>query len=377
MTPAGPTDAVSPTADPMLRALELARSVRGRVSPNPPVGAVLVRAGRIVGEGSTRPPGGPHAEIAALRAAGDAARGSTLYVTLEPCSHYGRTPPCTQAIIAAGVEAVVCTIVDPDEQVNGRGVEELRRAGVAVQCGNHEVEAREILVDYIKHRRTGLPYVTAKFAASLDGKIGTRTGDSRWVSGPQTLAWAHEQRARLDAIAVGVNTVLVDDPQLTARPGGQESREHQPLRVVVDSGGRTPASARVLQGIAPTLIATTERSADEWRAEMRRRSAEVAVLPAESGKVDLRALLALLGARGCLNLLVEGGGILLGSFFDAGLVDRVQAIVAPMIIGGASAPVAVAGRGVERMAEAFRLQSVRVDLLGSDLLVQGVVPHEF
>jgi diaminohydroxyphosphoribosylaminopyrimidine deaminase/5-amino-6-(5-phosphoribosylamino)uracil reductase len=362
------------TVAPMERAIELAEAVRGRVSPNPAVGAVLVSAGRVVGEGSTEPPGGPHAEVVALRVAGPAARGATLYVTLEPCSHHGRTPPCTDAILAGGVVRVVYALLDPDSQVNGRGIERLRAAGVAV---DHDPVAQprvtRLLADYVKHRRTGLPYVTAKFAMSLDGKIATRTGDSRWVSGPETLAWVHQERTRLDAIAVGVNTVLVDDPQLTARPGGEEDSARQPLRVVVDSNGRTGEAARVLMGGSRTLIATTDAAGEPWKQQMRSHGAEVAILPAEGGRVDLGSLIALLGNRGCLNVLVEGGGILLGSFFDAGLVDRVQAIVAPLIIGGREAPLAVAGRGVERMADAPRLRDVRVRPLGADTLIEGLL----
>jgi diaminohydroxyphosphoribosylaminopyrimidine deaminase/5-amino-6-(5-phosphoribosylamino)uracil reductase len=360
-------------ADPMLRAIELAATARGWVSPNPAVGAVIVRDGRVVGEGSTQPPGGPHAEAVALRAAGEAAHGATVFVTLEPCCHFGRTPPCTDALIAAGVARVVCAIGDPDAQVNGRGFGRLRDAGVEVKEGSHAEEVEALLAGYLHHRRTGLPLVTAKFAASLDGKIGTRTGDSRWVSGPETLAWAHEERARIDAIAVGINTVLVDNPMLTARPGGSEEGAHQPLRVVVDSRGRTPSSARVLQGPARTLMATTAQAGDAWRLEMEALGAEVAVLPALDAHVDLHALLELLGGRGCLELLVEGGGILLGALFDGRLVNRVQAVVAPMIIGGAQAPVAVGGLGVERMAGAYRLHAPVVRQLGRDVLFEGRV----
>lgn len=355
-------------------ALELARRIQGYVSPNPAVGAVLVRDGRLAGQGVTQPPGGAHAEIIALREAGERARGAGMFVTLEPCSHHGRTPPCVEAILAAGVAWVVCAMEDPDPRVSGSGIASLREHGVRVEVGSHEQEARALLADYIKHRRTGLPLVTAKFAASLDGKIATRTGDSRWVSGPETLAWTHEQRTRLDAIAVGVNTVLVDNPQLTARPGGVEFAGHQPLRVVVDSRGRTPFEARVLQGPGRTLIATTAKANAAWRAAILKGGAEVAVLPGAEGRVDLRALLELLGGRDCLNLLVEGGGILLGACFDAGLVDRVQAIIAPLIIGGAAAPTAVAGLGAARMADALRLQQLRITQLGADLLIEGSVP---
>ena len=371
MTPIRTQDVACEPVDPMARAVELARAIRGHVSPNPPVGAVVYCDGHLAGEGRTQPPGGPHAEVMALRAAGANAQGAMLYVTLEPCSHHGRTPPCTDAIIAAGVSRVICSIRDPDPKVDGAGIERLRDAGIAVEVGSHEGEVRHLLGGYIKHRKTGQPLVTAKFAASLDGKIGTRTGDSRWVSGEDTLAWAHDERTHLDAIAVGINTVLVDDPQLTARPAGGDDSTHQPLRVVVDSTGRTPRTARVLQGRGQTLIATTERSPRPWREEMARLGADVELLPTTSGHVDLQALLRVLGDRGCLELLVEGGGILLGALFDAGLVDRVQAVVAPMIIGGAGAPLAVAGRGVERMADARRLREVTVRRLGVDLLIEG------
>ena len=354
----------------MQRALALARRALGRVSPNPAVGAVVVRNGRMLGEGYYQAPGGPHAEVVALRQAGQEARGSTLYVSLEPCVHYGRTPPCTEAIIAAGVAEVHAAMLDPDPKVSGRGRQALEAAGIPVRLGEGEEEARRLNEAYIKHRTTGLPFVIAKFAASLDGRIAAASGDSRWISGPQTLEWAHAQRTTVDAILVGVNTVLIDDPQLTARPGGAEA-EHQPLRVVADSRGRTPSMACVLQGPGSVLIATTERSDGAWRSTMEAAGAEVLVLPAEGDSVDLEALLRALGERGTLSLLAEGGGVLLGSLFDRGLVDKVQAIIAPLIIGAAEAPAAVAGRGAQRLAEAWRLREVAVESLGEDILVTG------
>jgi diaminohydroxyphosphoribosylaminopyrimidine deaminase/5-amino-6-(5-phosphoribosylamino)uracil reductase len=380
----------------MERALSLARQALGAASPNPAVGAVLVKDGRIVGEGFTQPPGGPHAEVVAIRQAGEAARGAALYVTLEPCCHHGRTPPCTEAILTAGVREVHLSHLDPDPHVNGRGKAELEAAGVSVFVGEGEEEARRINEAYLKHRTTGLPFVIAKFAASLDGKIAATSGDSRWVSGPESRRWAHRQRTVVDAIMVGVRTVLVDDPELTARPEpGEGARQadgepRQPLRVVVDSRGRTPASARVLQGPAGTLVATTDASSEAWRRGMRDASAEVVVLPAcrpagqagraggpaSEGRVDLGELLRHLGSRDILSLLVEGGGELLGSFFDLGLVDKVQAIIAPMIIGGHDAPTAVAGRGARRMADALRLRDVTVERLGEDVLVTGYTGRE-
>jgi len=356
--------------DYMQRALALAGQALGRVSPNPAVGAVLVRDGQVVGEGFTRPPGGPHAEVVALEEAGEAARGSTLYASLEPCCHQGRTPPCTKAIIAAGVAEVHMAILDPDPNVSGRGRQELEAAGIAVWVGECEQEARRLNEAYIKHRTAGLPFVIAKFAASLDGRIAAASGDSRWISGPQSRQWAHEQRATLDAIMVGVNTILVDNPQLTARPGGQES-ELQPLRVVADSHGRTPPSARVLQGPGRALIATSDRSEPSWRQAIEAAGAEVLVLPRDGDSLDLGALLRALAERGVLSLLVEGGGILLGSLFDQGLVDKVQAIIAPLIIGAAEAPAAVAGRGAARLADAWRLREVTVERLGADILIIG------
>jgi diaminohydroxyphosphoribosylaminopyrimidine deaminase/5-amino-6-(5-phosphoribosylamino)uracil reductase len=370
----------------MAHALDLAREQAGRTSPNPAVGAVIVNDGAAVGEGATEPPPGRHAEVVAIDAAGAAARGGTMYVTLEPCSHHGRTPPCADALVEAGIAEVRYAFDDPNPEVSGAGRARLEAAGVRVVTGEGEAEARRINEAYLKHRATGLPFVIAKFAASLDGKIAATSGDSRWVSGPQTLAWSHELRTRIDAIAVGVNTVLIDDPQLTARPEGRIP-ERQPLRVVIDSRGRTPRDAKALgcalrqaqdatlrqaQDPTHTLIATTKASNESWRKEMEAAGAQVAVLPQDAaGRVDLSALLRLLGGADVQTLLIEGGGVLLGSFFDQRLVDKVRAVIAPMIIGGATAPTAVAGQGAARMADALRLRDVSVERLGDDLLVTG------
>ncbi len=372
----------------MARALALAREVEGRTSPNPAVGAVVVKDRRIAGEGRYEGPGSPHAEVAALTAAGESVRDATLYVTLEPCCHQGHTPPCTDAIVGAGVAEVHFSHLDPDAKVSGKGQAQLEEAGIRVVMGEGEAEARRINEAYLKHRTSGLPFVVAKFACSLDGKIAATSGDSRWVSGPETRAWAHRLRTRIDAIAVGVNTVLADDPQLTARPddpdgpstGSGRLDERQPLRVIVDSRGRTPREAKALarsagsgQGCGGrTLIGTTEAAPEAWRRQMAEAGAQVAVLPAdEAGRVSLPPLLELLGKSDVLTLLVEGGGVLLGSFFDQGLVDKVHAVVAPMIIGGQGAPTAVAGRGAARMADALRLREVTVERLGADVLVTG------
>jgi diaminohydroxyphosphoribosylaminopyrimidine deaminase/5-amino-6-(5-phosphoribosylamino)uracil reductase len=355
----------------MRRALDLARDAPECTSPNPTVGAVVVAPdGTRIAEGVTQAPPGPHAEAVALAAAGDRARGAALYVTLEPCNHEGRTPPCTRAIIDAGLAEVHYAVADPDPNVPGGGHAALEAAGVRVVAGEGEDEARRVNEAFFKHRTTGLPFVIAKFAASLDGRIAAASGDSRWVSGLETRAWSHELRTRIDAILVGSDTVIVDDPELTARPGGTPG-ERQPLRVVVDSRGRIPPMARIFSGPGKTLVATSDAAMLSWRASTAAQGAEVISLPIEGGHVDLRLLLVELGRRDILTLLVEGGGVILGGFFDAGLVDKLHAVIAPIIIGAAEAPGAVAGRGAYRMAEALRLREVTVERLGEDILVTG------
>jgi diaminohydroxyphosphoribosylaminopyrimidine deaminase/5-amino-6-(5-phosphoribosylamino)uracil reductase len=355
----------------MQRALELADGVAGATSPNPNVGCVIVRDGVILAEGATQPPPGPHAEAVALETAGDGARGATAYVTLEPCAHHGRTPPCADALIAASVAAVQIAMLDPDGEAAG-GAARLRAAGIEVTVGDGAGQAARQLEGFIKHRTTGRPFVIAKFAATLDGKIAAASGDSRWVAGEEARAWAHAFRTRIDAIMCGVNNVLLDDPQLTARPGG-EAASRQPLRIVADSRGRTPTEARVLGQGGATLIATTEAASAGWCDGVRATGAEVCVLPAgDDGRVDLGALLDLLGKRGVLTLLVEGGGVLHASLFAGGLVDKVHAIIAPKIVGGDAYP-AVAGSGVNRMSDAITLSGVEIERLGDDVAIVGYV----
>jgi diaminohydroxyphosphoribosylaminopyrimidine deaminase/5-amino-6-(5-phosphoribosylamino)uracil reductase len=263
-------------------------------------------------------------------------------------------------------------MVDPNPKVSGAGIEVLRAAGIEVSIGDGATGAARLIEAYAKHCATGLPFVIAKFAATLDGKIAASSGDSRWVAGEEARAWAHNFRTRIDAIMCGVNNVLLDDPQLTARPGGVMA-ERQPLRIVADSGGRTPIDAKVLGPGGKTLIATTDASPPSWRASITAAGAEVCVLPTDAdGHVDVAALLRVLGDRGVLSLLVEGGGVLHGSFFDAGLVDKVHAIIAPKIVGG-SAYTAVAGAGVARMANAVTLRDVEVLRLGADVAFVGYV----
>ncbi len=359
----------------MRRALVLARKALGHVSPNPAVGAVIVKDGQVIGEGYTQPPGGPHAEVVALRQAGEAARGAEIYVTLEPCCHFGRTPPCTRAVIQAGIVRVHAATIDPNPVVAGKGVAELRQAGIEVVLGEREAEAREVNEAFIKHITTGLPFVIAKFAASLDGKLATRTGDSQWVTGPLARRRAHELRHIVDAIMVGANTVIADDPQLTYRRRGDRLHpgDRQPLRIVVDSQGRVPPSARVFDSPGKAMLVTARALAAEKATGFARRGVEVVEIPAQAGWVDLPGLLRLLGERQVTSLLIDGGGILLGSFFDMGLVDKVEAAIAPIIIGGKDAVPAVSGVGVDKIANVFSLERVTVHRAGRDILVSGYV----
>ncbi|MGH2599324.1 MAG: bifunctional diaminohydroxyphosphoribosylaminopyrimidine deaminase/5-amino-6-(5-phosphoribosylamino)uracil reductase RibD, partial [Dehalococcoidia bacterium] len=269
--------------------------------------------------------------------------------------------------------AVHCALRDPDPLVRGSGIARLRAAGIEVTVGDGAEAAAEQLAAFLTHRLTGRPLVTAKFAVSLDGRIATRTGDARWISGGQARAWTLRERSQFDAILVGIGTALADDPQLTARERDGSLCDRQPLRVVLDSNGRLPPAARVLQPGAATLVATTARSTQAWREAIAVGGAGVLSLPEATGGVDLAALLGELGRRQVLSLLVEGGSAVHGSFFDAGLVDRVQAILAPLVIGGREAPGAVGGQGPARLADAWRLRAPKVDRLGEDVMVSGAL----
>lgn len=356
--------------DYMARALELAECARGRTSPNPMVGAVLVRHGEVVGQGFHRRAGQPHAEILALRQAGERARGAILYINLEPCCHYGRTPPCTEALIEAGVSEVHMAMEDPNPLVHGKGRLALEAAGVRTVVGEREAEAGQLNEVFTKYIITGHPFVTAKFAMSLDGKTATSTGESRWITGAAARRHVHELRDVSDAICVGVNTILADDPRLTTRLDRPDVRH--PLRVVLDSRGRAPLTAQVFNPALPgnTSVATTHSMPASHRAALESRGVAVWVLPHDDeGRVALRALLDRLAEREVASLLVEGGGGVLASFVRERLVDKVLAFVAPLIIGGEEAPTPVRGYGVLRLADALRLDRVAVDCIGEDVRV--------
>ncbi|MBM3473569.1 MAG: bifunctional diaminohydroxyphosphoribosylaminopyrimidine deaminase/5-amino-6-(5-phosphoribosylamino)uracil reductase RibD [Armatimonadetes bacterium] len=353
----------------MRAALHLARRGVGRTAPNPPVGAVVVKEGAVIGRGYHRAAGLPHAEVEALAEAGDAATGADLYVTLEPCAHHGRTPPCTEAIIRAGIRRVIYAVADPDPKVAGRGDAQLQEAGVAVERGLLAAEAEDLYEAYYKHRLTGTPLGVLKLACTLDGKVATAAGESRWITGESARKHVHRLRNESDAVLVGVGTVLADDPQLTTRlRGGRDA-----LRVIADSRGRTPPTARAVAGKsrAGCLIAMTNAAPPENLAALRAAGAEVVTLPAREGRVDLAALWRMLGERGLLSVLIEGGPELAAGAMEAGVVDKLLLFVAPSIIGGNEAPPVLGGRSVERLADARRLDIRRVRRFGPDLLIEA------
>jgi diaminohydroxyphosphoribosylaminopyrimidine deaminase/5-amino-6-(5-phosphoribosylamino)uracil reductase len=355
----------------MRAALDAAEPIRGLSGPNPWVGAAIVSEGRLVATGATEPPPGRHAERTALDSAGEAARGATLFCTLEPCAPFEgkRTPACSDGIIEAGVVRVVVAHGDPDVRVGGQGVARLRAAGIDVVVGDGREAALRQLRPYIKHRETGLPYVIAKFAATLDGRIATATGDSRWITGEQARARVHEERARVDAVIAGSGTVLADDPALTARPGGVLG-ERQPLRVILDARGRVSSAARLFHEPGNVVVATTAASDGAWRTELTATGAEVVVLEPGATGINLAQLLQALGRRGILSAWVEGGSTVLGSAFDEDLVDEVWAFIAPKLIGGRGLP-AIGGVGADTMAAATTLREPTTEMLGDDLLVRG------
>jgi len=363
----------------MRRAVELARRGEGRVEPNPMVGAVVIAAGadraaaaeRIVGEGWHAEHGGPHAEVTALAQAGAAARGATLVVTLEPCCHHGKTPPCTDAVIAAGVARVVVGCQDPYPAVAGAGIAALRRAGIAVDVGVGAVEARRLVAPFRTLVERGRPWVVAKWAMSLDGRVATAAGESRWISSADSRRTVHALRGRMDGILVGIGTALADDPLLTARPPGPRT----PLRIVLDGAARLPPEGRLVRTAreTPVLVAVgPDAPADRIR-PLEAAGCEVWRAHATDRAGRLGELLAELGRRRLTNVLVEGGPAVLGGFADVGAIDEVWAFIAPRIIGGAAAPAAVGGRGILALADAAEIDVEEVSRPGGDLFIRGTL----
>lgn len=332
-------------------ALGLAGKAKGMTSPNPCVGAVIVKGGRIVGRGYHRFAGGPHAEIYALRQAGKKAEGATLYVSLEPCSHYGRTPPCVDAIISAGVRRVVAAIKDPNPVNNGKGLRILRRNGVKADAGVLEAEARLLNEDFIKYITRKMPFVAVKAAQSLDGKIATRTGDSKWITGLEARRFAHKLRSEVDAIIVGAGTVLKDDPLLTVRLKGIKVK--QPLRIVLAGNSKIPHKSRIFNSKGGGVI--------------------IARTKEKGGRVDIRAFLKELAKMEITSVLIEGGGETIASAFEAGVVDKVYFFIAPKVIGGRGAVTSVEGEGIEKAGKAIGLKRTSFRKIGDDLLIEGYV----
>jgi diaminohydroxyphosphoribosylaminopyrimidine deaminase/5-amino-6-(5-phosphoribosylamino)uracil reductase len=360
----------------MGRALELAERGAGLTSPNPLVGAVIVADGRAIGAGFHARAGGPHAEIEALAQAGERARGATLYATLEPCNHTGRTPPCVDAVRKAGIRRVVAAMVDPNPRVTGGGSAALRAAGIEVALGCREREAFLLNRVFLTAMHLGRPHVTLKWAATIDGKIADGRGASRWITGAGARAEAHRLRGRADAVMVGIGTALADDPALDVRLESGWPRE--PLRVVLDSQARLPVSSRLIRGSGGrarpgrAVIAVTDAADPERLAALETRGVTVLRCKSHEGRVDIADLLTRLGALDVSGVLVEGGGELAAAFLEAGLVDRVVAFGAPILLGGATAPGPLGGAGLS-LSESLRLRDISVRSVGGDWMVEGDV----
>ena len=354
----------------MRRAIELARNATGRTSPNPLVGAVVVREGRIVAEGWHRKAGTPHAEVHALNMAGELAKGATVYVSLEPCAHYGRTGPCAKALVEAGVSRVVIAMTDPNPKVAGKGIEILKKAGVEVVTGVLEKEAKELNEVFLKWITTGKPFVALKTAMSLDGKIATASGKSQWITNEKSRYEGHRLRDIYDGILVGINTVLQDNPSLTTRL--REYQGKNPVRIVLDSKARLPlASKLATDGAARTIVAVSAKAPADRVEALKKAGLEI--LTAGTDMVDAAELMNQLGAMGITSILVEGGGRVNFSLLEAGLVDRVYAFVAPKLIGGSKALTPVEGTGFDKLSQAVELVDIKTRLLGDDVMITGRV----
>jgi diaminohydroxyphosphoribosylaminopyrimidine deaminase/5-amino-6-(5-phosphoribosylamino)uracil reductase len=365
----------APAAEPthqdetfMRRALELATRGKGRTSPNPVVGCVVVRDGRIVGEGYHERAGEPHAEINAIHAAGGDVEGATIYVSLEPCCHQGRTPPCTEFLIAHKPARIVVALHDPNPKVCGEGIFALRQAGITVDVGVLEGEARRLNEAFFKYITRGMPFVIAKCGMSLDGKIATRTGDSKWITGDASRRMVHELRNEVDAILVGSRTVMMDDPSLTTRLEGRGAKD--PIRVIVDAAEYLDADRRVfkIESGAPTWVAVPDDRTFEGADEVLR-------IPAGKGGLDLALLMKELAAREIVSVLIEGGGTTLAAAFESGIVDKAMFFIAPKIIGGHDAVTAVEGEGAKRLLDAIQLERMTSKPVGEDILIEAYVKN--
>ena len=355
----------------MWSALDLARQGRGKTSPNPMVGAVLVKDGEVLGTGFHEKAGGLHAEIVALQEAGEKARGATLYTNLEPCSHQGRTPPCVDAIIQSGIKKVVVAMTDPNPLVSGAGIRKLREAGIKVRTGILEEKARRLNEVFLKYITTKTPFLVVKMAMTLDGKIASRSGKSRWITGQKARKFVHKLRSTSDGIIIGINTLLKDDPLLNVRLNDEKNRN--PARIIVDSTGRLPLESRIVKTAAEikTILATTELAPVNKLKALESKDVEVIILPSKNGHVDLQEMMRVLGEKEISILMAEGGGTLNYSLLSENLIDKIYFFVAPLLIGGKDAPTSLEGEGVAELVDAWRVENIEMKQLDQDLLIIG------
>lgn len=348
-------------------AMQLALKAKNMTSPNPLVGAVVVRSGLVIAEGYHERAGAPHAEVIALYKAADKARGASLYVTLEPCAHFGRTPPCVDRIVKSGIKKVFIGMIDPNPLNNGKGVKLLKQHGIEVEVGFLQEELRKINEVFIKYITQKIPFVTVKIAESLDGKIATKSGDSKWITSDSSRGYAHRLRKNYDAVMVGVNTVLRDNPKLDAW-----FSKRQPVKVIIDSRLSTPQEANIfLKGKAIIATLSTRPGQETANRKILDQKAKVLEVKEKAGQINLKDLMKKLASLEITNVLVEGGGTLIGALFDEGLVDKVLFFISPKIIGGKEAISSVMGAGISRIDKAIKLKEVKLKRIGEDFLIEG------
>lgn len=340
------------------------------VSPNPAVGCVIAKENKIISTGFHQHFGGPHAEIVALKKAKKKAKGASLYVTLEPCSHFGKTPPCADAIINSGIKEVIAAIKDPNPVNNGRGLDKLKKNGIKVITGVLEKEAGNLNREFIRRMKKQRPFITLKLAQSLDGKIATKTGDSKWISSPASRQIAQRLRSKHDAIMIGVNTLIRDNPSLSIRGSSR-----QPVKIIVDSSLRTPANAKIFSKDSPggVIIATTKKAPKSKEGLLKGKGADIIRVDYSIERVNLNSLISILSKRGIANILVEGGGELAASLFDNKLVDKIFLFIAPILIGGKDAVTSLEGKGIRKVEEALKLNSIKFKRVGKDFLIEADV----
>ncbi len=356
----------------MKKALSLAKKGRGRTSPNPPVGAVIVKEGKIVGKGYHKKAGGPHAEIFAIEDAKELCKGATIYVTLEPCNHFGKTPPCSKAILDVGIKRVVIGTIDSNPVAKG-GAHFLKKHGLEVEVGCLQQECRYLIAPFIKHVKTGLPWIRSKVAMSLDGRIATRTGDSKWITCERSRQYGHKIRDIVNAILIGKNTLLKDNPSLTTRLPNKKGKD--PIRIILASDLNVPLNSKVItqKSDAPTIfIGVKEKASRETQKKLENTGAKVYLVNGKNGKVDIKSMLKLLGELNIQDLLVEGGAMVHGSFWDEGVIDEAFFFIAPIIIGGEKAPSAIVGEGIEFIKEAHKLTIKELKRIKPDILIHTI-----